>query len=263
MANLLRNLALDLGLKKTHRDYTRFIVLGRSRTGSNFLRGLLGSHPGVVVYGEILKNDQSVEWGADGMDAGGRALELLREDTSRFLDEVVFRKYPLEIGAVGFKLFYYHARENLARPAWDYLKTHTEIRVLHIKRRNMLCTHLSRRRAELTDSWTNVNGAREKEEALALSYQDCLADFERTSAWETEFDAFFGAHPKIDVIYEDLAADPPGQLDRIQQFLRLSKHPLQPGTYKQSSLPLPKAISNYAELKERFQGTRWESFFDE
>jgi len=263
MTKLLRDLALDLGLKRTHSDYTRFIILGRSRTGSNFLRSMLGSHPGVVVYGEILKSDQAVEWGTDGQETGGRTLKMLCEDAPRFLDEIVFRKYPLEIGAVGFKLFYYHAQDNLARPAWDYLKAHTEIHVLHIKRRNMLRTHLSRKRAELTDSWTNVDGSREKEPTVTLAYADCLADFERTSVWEGDFDAFFAAHPKLEVIYEDLDAAPSEQLDRIQEFLSLRKRPLHPGTHKQSSLPLSQAIANYAELKEQFHGTPWESFFDE
>jgi LPS sulfotransferase NodH len=263
MSSILRDLALDLGLKKGHSDFTRFIILGRSRTGSNFLRSLLGSHPGVIVYGEILKNDEAVQWGVDGMDGGGRSLKLLREDAPRFLDEVVFHKQPVEICAVGFKLFYYHAQENLARPAWDYLKAHTEIRVLHIKRRNMLRTHLSKVRAEMTDHWTNVKGEAEKEEAVTLPYEDLLADFERTSAWEHDYDAFFAAHPKIDVLYEDLAQDPPGQIDRIQKFLEIPARPLQPGTHKQSSLPLSQAIANFAELKARFAGTPWESFFEE
>jgi LPS sulfotransferase NodH len=215
------------------------------------------------VYGEILKNDRVVEWGVDGMDGGGRPLKLLREDTSRFFEEAVFRKYPREVCAVGFKLFYYHAQDNLARSGWDYLKAHTEIRVIHIKRRNMLSTHLSRRRAELTDRWTNVNGMREEEKAVTLSYDDCLADFERTSAWETQYDAFFAAHPKIEVIYEDLSDDPAGQIERVQEFLSIPKHQLKPGTHKQSSLPLSQAIANYSELKERFLRTRWEAFFDE
>src|SRR5690606_16569148 len=58
----LRNLALDLGLVDGHTDYTRFIILARSRTGSNFLRGMLNSHPQVLTYGEIFRNDDQVDF---------------------------------------------------------------------------------------------------------------------------------------------------------------------------------------------------------
>jgi LPS sulfotransferase NodH len=263
MGNILKDLAMDLGIKKGHRDYTRFIILGRSRTGSNFLRGLLNSHPGILVFGEILKNDQSVEWGLEGYPATGRPLKLLREDGARFMEDAVFKKHPPAIQAVGFKLFYYHAQENLARPIWDYLHSHTEIRVIHIKRRNMLRTHLSRRRAELTDRWYNLNGEREQEEAVTLDFEQCRQDFEQTRRWDTDYDAFFAGHPKLEVLYEPLSEDPEAEMGRIQAFLGVECRSLRPETYRQSNLPLAQAIANFAELKTRFQGTPWEAFFEE
>jgi LPS sulfotransferase NodH len=262
-AYYLRGLAMDIGIKKSHTNYQKFILLGRSRTGSNYLRGLLNSHSQVIVFGELLKNDQNIEWGMDGYPSQGRALQIMRTQPVQFMEKFVFGKHPPHIQAVGFKLFYYHAQQNLLQPVWEYLHRTIEIRVLHIKRRNILRTHLSRQRAELTDRWANVNGSMEKEEPITLSYEKCLQDFVQTRKWEEEFDAYFADHPKRDVVYEDLIADPNRELAEIQDFLGLRFEPLQPGTYKQSVRPLSQAIANFSELKEQFANTPWASFFQE
>jgi hypothetical protein len=49
-----------LGSAYLHRDYTRFIILGRSRSGSNYLRGLLNSHRRIVAFGELFRSDEAI-----------------------------------------------------------------------------------------------------------------------------------------------------------------------------------------------------------
>ena len=56
----VRKQALDLGLYG-HTDYARFIVLGRSRVGSNLLRGLLNAHPAIEAYGEIERKQKDAK----------------------------------------------------------------------------------------------------------------------------------------------------------------------------------------------------------
>ncbi len=259
----LRGLAMEIGIKKSHTNYQKFILLGRSRTGSNYLRGLLNSHSQVIVFGELLKNDQNIEWGMDGYPSQGRALQIMQTQPVQFMEKFVFGKHPPHIQAVGFKLFYYHAQQNLLKPVWEYLRQNKEIRVLHIKRRNILRTHLSRQRAELTDRWANVNGSIEKEEPITLSYEKCLEDFVQTRKWEEEYDAFFADHPMREVVYEDLIASPEQELAAIQNFLGLRFELLRPGTFRQSARPLSQVIANFTELKERFANSPWESFFRE
>jgi LPS sulfotransferase NodH len=239
------------------------MLLGRSRTGSNFVRGLLNSHPQVVAFGEIFRSDETIEWGLDGYPTGRKALKLLQTDPPEFLEELVFGKYPRETAAVGFKIFYYHAQKDGLNAIWPHLQAQTGIRVLHIKRRNVLRTHLSRERAALTDRWANVDGVREKEQSIALDYERCLQDFVQTRQWETDFDRAFSNHPKIDVVYEDLVANFGQEVLRIQDFLGVEREPLKTDTHRQSLEPLTNAIVNYAELKERFDGTAWEEFFRE
>lgn len=259
----LRNVALRRGLLGGQSDYHRFLILGRSRVGSNFLRGLLNSHRQVRVFGELFQNPQQIGWALPGYPSTAGVLRTFREAPEQFLSRYVFHPFPEQIGAVGFKIFYYHADSPQWRPLWRYLADQREIRVIHIKRSNILQTHLSRTRALRSKRWVNTDGTREKQSPIHLDYEECLADFVQTRAWERKYDAIFHEHQKIDVGYEELARGYSTQMERIQQFLGVTPQALSPQTFKQSTQPLAEAIANYHELKERFAGSAWESFFTE
>jgi LPS sulfotransferase NodH len=256
-------LALEVGLLKGQTDYKRFIILGRSRTGSNFLRGLLNSHPAVYSLGEVFRNQDAIDFDHPDFLVTEKLIKLYQSDPITFLETVVFRKIPEQYSVLGFKLFYYHARTPPFDQLWHYLENHPEIHIIHIKRKNMLHTHLSRARAEQTDIWVNTSGQKEKQQALSLNYEACLQDFQQTRDWENWADRFFQNHPLIQVYYEDLASDFHEQAGRLQHFLNLKSMPLQPRTHKQSTQPLSSAIQNYAELKQRFAGSEWASFFED
>ncbi len=257
----MRNLALEMGLLSGTTTYTRFIILGRSRIGSNFLRSLLNDHPHVEAYGEIFRNQEAMDWDHVGQLQTERMHRELLSNPVEFVNHRVFRRYPKETAAVGFKIFYYHARDPNWLTIWPYLQAETDIHVIHMKRRNILRTHLSRKRAEITDNWVNTSGQKESAPTVTLDYEECLADFQRTRAYEEEYDRFFSAHPLYELIYEELAADQAAKMQGVQEFLQLPIHPVQPGIYKQSHKPLSQAITNYHELKKKFTGSPWESFF--
>lgn len=259
----LRNLALDWGLKAGHTDYVKFIVLGRSRVGSNLLRSLLNDHPAIEAFGELFRSRESLDWDHIGDWQDESLLPLFQNDPVTFLEKKLFRKFPPETTAVGFKIFYYHAAEGSWSPVWPYLEQMSDLRIIHIKRRNILKTHLSRKRAELTDSWVNTSGQKEKPVSVTLDYAECLADFERTRAYEEAFDARLAHHPIIEVAYEELARDYDGQMKLVQEFLGVPYSAVSPAIYKQSRQTLAEAISNYDELKAQFQATPWAAFFQE
>ncbi len=259
----LSNLARDMGVLSGHENYTKFVILGRSRTGSNLLRGLLNSHPQIQVFSEIFRNPDVIDWGLPGYRQSHRTSALMRRDPVAFLQTRIFGKYPPQIAAVGFKLFYYHAREPELEPIWAYLADAPDIKIIHIKRRNNLRTHLSRERAIRTDEWANVNGSKSKEDPIELDYEKCLADFIETRAWENKLDAFFQIGAMFTVGYETLAGNIEREMGRVQNFLGVGRRALAPATRKQASKPLSAAISNYDDLKERFSGTQWEAFFED
>jgi len=123
-------------------DFTRFILLSRSRTGSNMLTSLLNSHPHVRAEGEILRRLQ------------GR-------DSTAILAEV-FARQPRHIRAKGFKFFYYHPIDGDTEKTWQMLLDMTDLRVIHLKRKNILRTILSRKIAEDQDVWLSRSSGRNK-----------------------------------------------------------------------------------------------------
>lgn len=257
------NLALQIGLLPGTSTYTKFIILGRSRIGSNLLRSLLNDHPQVYAYGEIVQGQNSMNWDHTGHFQNKKMQQQLLHNPVTFISQQLFRRYPKETAAVGFKLFYYHAQQPNWQPIWTYLQAQTDIHIIHMKRHNILQTHLSRKRAELTGSWVNTTGQKEQSPPLRLDFAECLVDFQDTRAYEAQFDQFFTHHPKIELIYEELAADYGTQMQRVQQFLHIPLHTVKPGIYKQSYKSLSQTISNYQELKEQFAGSPWECFFTE
>ena len=259
----LHNLALRAGLRQGHTDYVRFIVLGRSRVGSNLLRGLLNSHSQVRLFGEVFQTRETIAWALPGYGESAATLDLYQTDPARFLETELFHPVPPQITAVGFKLFYYHAQEDGQRGLWPYLQQQTDIRIIHIKRRNILKTHLSRERAAQTEVWYNLSGAKESQQPIHLDYEGCLQAFEQTRQWEKEYDAFFQSHDIIEIIYEELARNREEQMARVLAFLNLPSEPLTPQTHKQAQRPLSEAIANYKELKHQFRGSQWEAFFQE
>lgn len=259
----IQNVALNLGLLDGHKDYDRFIILGRSRSGSNFLRGLLDSHSQLAVLGEIFQTQRKIGWSYPGYVQTRRNYSLFLSDPIKFLETKVYKKFPRQITAVGFKIFYYHAQTENWKPVWDYLLAQKSMKVIHIKRRNILRTHLSRKLAALESTWVNTAGRQDVHNSLSLDYEDCLKDFIQTRQWEEDYDQLFADHPITEAIYEDLASDYAGEMKLLQGFLNVQPEQVKPQTFKQSNLPLSQAISNYAELKARFSGTPWESFFED
>ncbi len=258
----LKHFARRLRLIETNTGYTHFIILGRSRTGSNFLRGLLNSHPQIVTFGELFRNYDTVDWAYPGYRQTEAMMQQMQSDPVDFLEQEVFGGFPTDIRAVGFKIFYYHAREHGWARLWDHLEATKPLHVIHIKRRNMLKTHISRKRAAQTEVWTDTTGSSHSVGPLTLDYAECLADFERTRAWEAEYDARFADHPFLEIMYEDLARNHVVEMRRVQNFLGVPYQDLKPDTFRQSGETLQQAIANYDELRAQFAGTPWEAFFE-
>lgn len=259
----LKNFALNVGLLPGHRDYTRFVILGRSRSGSNFLRGLLNSHSQITVFGEIFQNDQSIGWALPGYRQSPVLFDRFRNEPVKFIEQNVYHRFPLQTKAVGFKIFYYHAKSENWKPVWSYLQSEKNIKIIHIKRQNVLKTHLSRKLAVKTDAWVNTSGAQQAPEQVALDYDELLGDFNQTRHWEAQAEVLFKDHPSFEVFYEDLARDYSAIMARIQSFLEVKSENVQAQTHKQTTQPLSFSITNYDELKMKFKDTPWASFFEE
>jgi LPS sulfotransferase NodH len=242
----LQSLRFRLLSAVRHEDFTRFIVLSRSRTGSNMLISLLNSHPAIIAEGEILARLQ----GRDGSQVVTQA----------------YAKQPLYVKAKGFKVFYYHPLDSESDDLWEELTADDRIRVIHLKRRNILRTLVSRKIALMKDAWIATSEARMKVaggKAAEFTTSELEQGFRRTRDWETAGDARFQGHPLLSVYYEDLIREPDGTLAQVLDFLGLQYAPLATEMRMQNAERLTDLVTNYGELKAAFAGTEWQAFFED
>ena len=263
----LRRTALRLRSISGTRDYNRFVIVGIARTGSTMLISSLNAHPQALAFGELFRTPEAIGWDIQPYAdfASKELLQLYRNDPCRFLETAVFRRWPSGMRAVGFKIFYYHARQPPYSQVWSYLAQRDDILVLHVKRRNVLAQYLSLKLAHDTNMWHGAPSGRRGAQAqpLALDVEGCRKHFVWVRAAERETDARFAAHRMLQVEYERLAQDQAAELARVQEFLGLAPRSLAARTTRQRSAPLSQAIANYEELKAAFADTEWSTFFSE
>jgi LPS sulfotransferase NodH len=243
--------------------YQKFVILTRARTGSNFLVSLLQSHPQIRAFEELFpKLETKIHWGYPNYPRSAQILNIREEEPLRFLEDIVFREFPKAVSAVGFKLFYYQAQGSNKQQVWDYLRQNRDIKIIHLKRKNLLQVCLSYYLAKTTNQWILKQGSQLSDSgSINLNYNDCLQLFEETRRWEHDSDLMFAEHPKIEVTYEDLVADTAGQSKSIQAFLGVKPQSLSALTLRQNTRALSERIANYPELKQQFEGTPWYIFF--
>jgi LPS sulfotransferase NodH len=267
----------------------RFMLLGSARTGSNFLLSMLSAHPRIKTYGELFNLDTLPQ---DSL------LEAL-EDPIAFLQRRVYAPHGSEIRAVGFKMFYDHLTrhyfqkpidvrvaspqlrakfaqfsafvesnygwevlDNRFRSTWEFLHADQSLAVIHLKRRNLLHTLISLKRAFITRQWWSLNNRPQATPPLCLDTEECFRYFRMLDNFAAETDTVFGSHAKIDVIYEDLAEKQEETLQRIFAFLRVSYEPVTTRMRKQNLASPRETVENYDELKHYFGNTKWDVFFE-
>lgn len=212
-----------------------FLVLGRSRTGSNLLVRMLDQHPAIRCSGEVFRDGGDAEWQAN--------LSRLRAD------EMPWR---------GFKMFYYHGSEKL----WTHLAGDAAIPVVHLKRWNVLRTAVSRKLAVESDRWVSMGDDPEPEKKrVTFTPQELESDFIITRIREAAFDERFRDHSVFPVEFEDLAADPEDVYRRVLRLLGLPIEPVEVRTRRQNPEPLRQHVDNFDELAEHFAGSPWAKFF--
>jgi LPS sulfotransferase NodH len=229
-----------------HKDYVRFIVYAHARTGSNMLLSMLNSHPLVLARGEVFAR----------VDPGD-----LHASVERTFD----RRLPRAIRAAGCKVFYYHPLGDRSGALWRELDAVTNLHVIHLRRRNVLRTVVSREIADRQNDWLQTRAQQAVPAELkrvSMTAEQVRAAVERVQRLEEEAASRFVTAPLIDVYYEDLVADGTEEFGRITRFLRVPFYAPKTGTFRQNPEPLSGLLDNYEELRSAFEGTPFSGFFD-
>jgi LPS sulfotransferase NodH len=260
----LRRFQLDMNSVLGGTDYSKFLIVGTARTGSTLLVDALNEHSQCLAFGEIFRSSDAIGWDIWPFAGHGPAdlLSLYRSDPVRFLSKAIFRRWPKDYRAIGFKLFYYHARQPPFSSVWDYLRD-PSIRVLHLMRRNLLEQYLSLQLAHKTNVWSTTRALERDPAPINLDASACLAHFASVEKWQQDCATFFADQPVKEVFYEDLAGDLRGSLREITDFLGIAHEDVRTKFVRQRNSPISRAIANYDELKSTFARTKWEVFFEQ
>jgi LPS sulfotransferase NodH len=228
--------------RRGHDRYRPFVLLARSRTGSNLLLSQLESHPQVRAEGELFQRLRGRRW--ESILAG------------------VHGRQPPEVRAAGFKLFYYHPLDALDDALWRSLAQRRDLHVLHLRRRNTLRVLVSRKIAERSDVWSSAGDpSAPASKAVSFTPEELEAGFRETEAWEQGGAERFRDHPVLDLWYEDLVAEPRATFDAVTDFLGVERRAPSTRLVRQNPEPLHELITNFEALERHFRGTRWGAFF--
>ena len=230
-----------------------------ARTGSTMLVRTLRSHPQVIVHGEVWGDtmvgvDGPLGRACEADPARHAALEAMRfEQPARVLRETFLDAHGAQ--AVGFKLKY----DELVRPQWQQVRRLVEadsaLAIVFLHRRDLLRRYLSHQVVLRQTGVTVVvaGGTPPPVAPFAIDIDDLLRDIAETRRRTREFEAAFAAHPSLHIAYEDLAADPQAQCDRVFAFLGVGSAPVRVATEKIVRAAPETLILNHAEVQAALQ----------
>ena len=243
----------------------RAIILTTQRTGSTFLVGALQAHPDVNCITELLV-------GAHLEPPAFLRTSRLGTKAARFLmsggwhpTRAIRRFYASSDKPVSvFKAMY-----NQVSVPWTlrYLTRETDIRVLHLSRRNLLKMHVSQL---LMPTRRNLIWEPHTTEPLppVRTHVDpavALEQMRRARADYEHFEELFRAHRRLPLVYEDLIEGQrvrPSEGRRICDFFGIPDRPMHASLIKMNPESLKAMVSNYDELASALSGSEFASLLD-
>lgn len=222
------------------------------------LRSALLEDPGVIVHHEFFNPY-----------LGEHHPYSLEEPVKSILNNFAFRPFHAEIKAAGFPINEHHANEESApqwMEVWEALRNTPRLKVIRLRRENLLRAFVSRVTAGQTHQWNiypNTSQRQKENVGIKVDPKTLEQIFLRNTARYQYFNKFFENQSQIEIVYERMCDAPAHQFNRVQEFLGLELRALKPTTKKQAKYPLSKALLNYDSLKMHFSGSPWAAFFDE
>ncbi len=257
----------------------RHFVLTHGRSGSNFLVNTLNRHPALVNYGEALGEWSvpykifcylhmlGVEWD-NYLDLlytmrifyyGSQAVSAVSHMRDR---KKINFKWRGNIVSVGLKDFAFLIEK---RGLMDYLQSRSDIRVLHLFRRNHLKRYISLLNMHATGvvkSEARIMGRKK----LVIDVADMIDKLQVFEKEETVGFAIANVIPKnriFQIDYDEYFSDPDVTKEinsLIFKFLGVADMALMSSQKKIMSNKLVDCIDNYDEVCDALSGSRLERF---
>lgn len=227
-----------------HKKYKKFIVITRSRTGSNLLISFLNSHPNIIAKGEVFRR--------------------IGDKPSIMVWNNFFSKKLKNVKYVGFKIFYYHPLDSQDKDVWNYIKNDKKIKLIHLTRENMLRTVVSREIADKTNTWTNKHGRKieTKDKRISLDVEKCFEEFETTKNHENGIRDKFKRTDFLELTYEDLVKNNQDSINKVFNFLQVENRLVKSSYKKQNKESLRELIINFDDLEKKLKKSKWSYLLD-
>jgi LPS sulfotransferase NodH len=230
-------------------DRVRAVILTTQRTGSTFLVECLGSHPDIESAGEILIGVPEV---IRGPRYRGKFQPLYKlwniARTGAWLPTYRLEKFYTS-GHARVRIFKAMYNHLAYRPTLWYLRAHEEIRVIHLRRENLLKVHVSRllmpARKEL-QARSPVDPV-----SIFVNPAEAIAAMRAAQQRHESFATVFGRHPRLAISYEKLIDGAQLQAEtarRICEFLGVTQQPMRSTLMKVNPESLRQTVTNYDEL---------------
>lgn len=235
----------------------RAFILTTQRSGSTFFEQCLRSHPDIECAGEILNGqpDHPVPPFRGPLRKIRKALRIARTGAwmpGRWIDGF-YRRGTAKVRC--FKAMY----DQLERPfAMRYLVGQEDIRVIHLRRHNLLKVHVStllmNKRFQLQATapteaiWIHVNP------------EHAIEAMRRARRYYESFDLAFERHPRLQVSYERLFDGKylePDTCRRVCDFLGVPQFRMESELMKLNPESLRDMVTNYDELARALSATEF------
>lgn len=244
----------------------KFLILTTRRTGSTFLVDCLNSHPQIKCSHEVLYQgfrDITYPWPLHEYNTLGKLWRYYKSgayNPRKILDEF----YALDDAPVkGFKAMYHQLKDLRAR---KYLVNDTSIRIIHLRRDNLLKRYVSevlttkRQGKEAWHTYKKIPVVTTK-----ISIDDAIKAMRVAQQEYNFYDDLFSKHPKIQLSYENIVDDQylsDEATRRIANFLEVEVLPMKSKLVKTNPNDLSKIIENYDQLSRALQNTGFARYID-
>lgn len=258
----------------------KHVILTNGRTGSNNLVNIINQHPKLVNYGEVLGSwtlPQKLKYFTYyGVNDTNSFLSKLYVSKSLFyaaqfasnlgrlrrLDKLNW-KFRRNVTSAGFKDFYINLKKHNAQ---QFLLANPDVKVVHLRRDNVLERYLSYLALTRTNVAVQRSGDEKQQPMLTVPLESILSDLETIELEGMELASYIGQFDSrrvFNITYEDFNRSAVHRQDlstELFQFLGVSDHVIETQHKKIRRKSIKKSIDNYSELKSVLFGTRFEKF---
>jgi LPS sulfotransferase NodH len=241
------------------------VIITSQRSGSNFLRHCLNSHPVITCEGELL---------IGGNIALPKIIEYRRTlakiyryvrsgawNPVKILEEFYARE---DSPVVSFKAMYNHLTSKAVR---QFFRRHMDIRIIHLRRDNLLKQYVSKMLLgkKREQSWQPHSKKSLPIVSTHISPSSAVECMQRTAEQFQFFEDFFSSHKKIVLVYE-LMIEGSGLSDHaaaeVSRLLNVEYKTLSCDYVKVNPNDLRLIIDNYDEVAAAVRGTEFERFLE-